>query len=71
MLKVHERIGYVEIPAIDQEIPMYVGTSEEILQKGAGLLEELRYRLVVKIPTQLSLLIEDYRRQNCLVNWIR
>lgn len=34
MLKVHERIGYVEIPAIDQEIPMYVGTSEEILQKG-------------------------------------
>lgn len=39
MLKVHERIGYVEIPAIDQEIPMYVGTSEEILQKGAGLLE--------------------------------
>lgn len=39
MLKVHERIGYVEIPAIDQEIPMYVGTSEEILQKGTGLLE--------------------------------
>lgn len=39
MLKVHERIGYVEIPAIDQEIPMYVGTSEDILQKGAGLLE--------------------------------
>lgn len=31
MLKVHERIGYVEIPAIEQEIPMYVGTSEDIL----------------------------------------
>lgn len=39
MLKVHERIGYVEIPSIDQEIPMYVGTAEEVLQKGAGLLE--------------------------------
>lgn len=39
MLKVQERIGYVEIPTIGQEVPMYVGTSEEILQKGVGLLE--------------------------------
>lgn len=39
MLKIQERIGYIDIPILNQEIPMYVGISEEILQKGAGLLE--------------------------------
>ncbi|MDQ0223435.1 class C sortase [Streptococcus moroccensis] len=39
MLEIHERIGHVEIPAIDVDIPMYAGTSEEVLQIGAGHLE--------------------------------
>ena len=32
-------MGYVDIPKIDVSIPIYHGTSEEILQKGAGHLE--------------------------------
>ncbi|MGG6794615.1 UNVERIFIED_CONTAM: class C sortase [Streptococcus canis] len=39
MLIVKEKIGYIEIPRINQKIPIYVGTSDEVLQKGAGLLE--------------------------------
>lgn len=39
MLEVHEMIGYVEIPKINVNLPIYAGTSEEVLQKGAGHLE--------------------------------
>ncbi|VHA84488.1 class C sortase [Streptococcus pyogenes] len=39
MLQVKEKIGYVEIPRIQQSIPIYAGTSDEVLQKGAGHLE--------------------------------
>ncbi|HEL1756273.1 TPA: class C sortase [Streptococcus suis] len=39
MLEINERIGYVEIPKIEVDIPMYAGTSEEVLQKGIGHLE--------------------------------
>lgn len=39
MLEVHEQIGHVEIPKIHQDLPIYAGTSEVVLQKGAGHLE--------------------------------
>lgn len=39
MLKINELIGYVEVPKISQEIPMYVGTTHSVLEQGAGLLE--------------------------------
>lgn len=39
MLEVHEKIGYVHIPKIKQKLPIYAGTNEEVLQKGAGHLE--------------------------------
>ena len=39
MLEVHEMIGHVEIPKINQDLPIYAGTSEEVLQKGVGHLE--------------------------------
>lgn len=32
-------MGYLEIPRIDVELPIYHGTSEEVLEKGAGHLE--------------------------------
>ena len=32
-------IGYVEVPSIDVYLPVYYGTSEDTLQKGAGLVE--------------------------------
>jgi sortase A len=32
-------IGYVEIPSIDVYLPIYYGTDEDTLQKGAGLVE--------------------------------
>jgi sortase A len=39
MLEVREMIGHVEIPRINQDLPIYAGTSEEVLQKGVGHLE--------------------------------
>lgn len=39
MLEVREKIGFVEIPILNQTIPIYAGTSEEVLKKGAGHLE--------------------------------
>lgn len=39
MLKVKEKIGIVKIPKIKVELPLYAGTSEEVLQKGVGHLE--------------------------------
>lgn len=39
MLEVEEKIGHVEVPQIGEDLPIYAGTSENILQKGAGHLE--------------------------------
>ncbi|MFB0918788.1 MAG: class C sortase [Clostridiaceae bacterium] len=39
MLELKEKIGYVTIPKLDLMIPTYAGTSEFVLQKGAGHLE--------------------------------
>lgn len=39
MLEVKEQIGYVEVPKINQKIPVFAGTSEEVLQKACGHLE--------------------------------
>lgn len=39
MLEINERMGHVEIPKINVDIPMYAGTDEEVLQKGVGHLE--------------------------------
>lgn len=39
MLEVQEQISYVHIPRINENIPVYAGTAEAVLQKGAGHLE--------------------------------
>lgn len=39
MLEVHEILGYVEIPKIVVNLPVYAGTNDEALEKGAGHLE--------------------------------
>lgn len=39
MLEVHEMIGHVEIPRINQDLPVFAGSSEEVLQMGVGHLE--------------------------------
>ncbi|UTH07368.1 class C sortase [Macrococcoides canis] len=39
MLEVREKIGHVEIPSIHQDIPLFAGTSDEVLNKGLGHLE--------------------------------
>lgn len=39
MLELHEKIGHVQIPKIDVDLPIYAGTTEEVLQKGVGHLE--------------------------------
>jgi sortase A len=51
MLEVHEQIGHIKIPVIDTDIPVYAGTSEEVLQKGAGHLEGLLFPLVATTLT--------------------
>ena len=39
MIEVAEKIGFVEIPKIDEVLPIYAGTGENVLQKGVGHLE--------------------------------
>ncbi|MGV2875347.1 class C sortase [Macrococcus capreoli] len=39
MLEVHEKIGHVEIPRINQDLPLFAGTSDRVLNKGLGHLE--------------------------------
>lgn len=39
MLEVEEKIGHVEIPAIGEDLPIYAGTSDDILERGCGHLE--------------------------------
>lgn len=39
MLELKEKMGHIQIPSIDIDIPVYAGTDEEVLQKGAGHLE--------------------------------
>lgn len=39
MLEVHEKIGHVLIPKIGEDLPIYAGTAESVLQKGVGHLE--------------------------------
>ena len=39
MLELRTKIVVISIPSIDVELPIYAGTNEEILQKGAGHLE--------------------------------
>lgn len=39
MLQVGEMIGHVEIPKINENLPIYAGTSDSILEKGSGHLE--------------------------------
>ena len=39
MLEVAEKIGSIQIPKIGQDIPIYAGTGENVLQKGVGHME--------------------------------
>lgn len=39
MLEVQEKIGHVQIPRLNEDLPVYAGTSESVLQKGVGHLE--------------------------------
>lgn len=40
---VGESIGYITIPKIDAELPIYEGSSAEVLQKGIGHMEQSSY----------------------------
>lgn len=39
MLEMKELIGHIEVPKIKQDLPIYAGTSPDVLEKGAGHLE--------------------------------
>lgn len=39
MLEINEKIGYIDIPKINEKIPIYAGTKDTVLKKGAGHLE--------------------------------
>lgn len=39
LIDIGESLGYITIPKIDLELPIYTGTSEDVLQKGIGHME--------------------------------
>ena len=45
LVDVGESLGYITIPKIDVNLPIYEGTSDDVLQKGVGHLEGSSYPL--------------------------
>lgn len=45
MLGVGETIGYITIPVINVNLPIYCGTTAEVLEKGVGYIEETSFPL--------------------------
>ena len=45
LMDVGESLGYIKIPKIDVNLPIYEGTSDEVLLKGVGHLEGSSYPL--------------------------
>lgn len=45
MIDVGETIGYLTVPVIDVNLPIYYGTSAEVLEKGVGYIEETSFPL--------------------------
>lgn len=45
MLNVGEIIGYLTVPVIDVNLPIYYGTSDDVLAKGVGYIEETSFPL--------------------------
>lgn len=45
MLGIGESLGYITIPKIDLELPIYEGTNDDILAKGVGHMEQSSYPL--------------------------
>ena len=39
MVQEHKKIGYVEIPKINQNLPIFAGVSDEMLEKGVGQMQ--------------------------------
>lgn len=39
MLEVHEKIGHIKIPSINIDLPIFAGTSSQVLQMGVGHME--------------------------------
>lgn len=39
MLEVKEKIGFLEIPSVNIKLPIYAGTSDEVISKGIGHME--------------------------------
>lgn len=66
MLEINEMLGHVEIPKIGQDLPIYAGTSDEVLEKGCGHLEGTSLPIEVIILIQLLRGIEDFLMLNSL-----
>lgn len=45
LIDVGQTIGYLTIPVIDVNLPIYYGTSAEVLEKGVGYIEETSFPL--------------------------
>lgn len=66
-----EMMGSVEIPKINIKIPIYHTTEEDVLNKGAGHLEEVLFRLEEQTHMLLFLHTVDFRVHHFLQIWIR
>ena len=62
-----EIFGTISIPKINEELPIYLGASQENLSKGVGQIEGLLYLLVGKIHMLYWQDIVDITGQRCFV----
>ena len=63
-------MGYLEIPSIDVSLPVYHGTSDEVLQVAVGHIEGLPCRQGGRVPTVWSLATGGFLPPGCSPIWI-
>lgn len=51
LVNVGESLGYITIPKIDVNLPIYSGTSDDVLAKGVGHMEQSSYPLAARVLT--------------------
>ena len=66
MLDVGESLGYITIPKIDVNLPIYEGTSDDVLVKGVGHLEGSSYPLG---GAGTHSVLTGHPRRYCLPTW--
>lgn len=63
-------MGTLSIPKISVNLPIYHGTSDEVLNNGVGIYKKAVFRSAVRIRIVSLPVIEDFQTQSYLLGWM-